>query len=218
MSLVAERTTRTIRQSIMKVRRSNAVALLVELGLRNAGNPERYPLCRLEDKLQRINVDFEEFMVKDPDLSDLYGDIRDTVEDGGKVHVLPDEEDEILAVSTATKKGRKPDKAKKPEKVKKTKKADGSKAELTGKGKKKPRKVGVIATIVECLNKASAKKPVTKADILAVCIERFGPGTEADRKPESMRNTVAAQVPTGLRIEKPHLKVVKNEKGYWIMK
>jgi hypothetical protein len=201
------RTISTVRQLRMEVSRADAVALLAEAGLRKAGE---FPLDKLEQKIRRIDVDFEEHMIKDPDMKGLYGDICRTKEEGGVITVVDDHGDEDAVVAAApTKKPAKPAKKAGPKKGGKT----------PGKGEKKPvRKAGVISTIVECLSKATEKRPVTKEQILAVCVERFGPGTEQNRRPESMKNTISAQVPTGLKIEKPHLTVMKNGDGYYLAK
>ena len=85
------------------------------------------------------------------------------------------------------------------------KKAPAKKA--SGDKKKTP---GVIASIVEFLQKASSKKPITKEDIVAKLTDRF-----PDRDPESMAKTVNVQIPTRLMSDKD-IVVEKNEKGYWI--
>jgi hypothetical protein len=83
------------------------------------------------------------------------------------------------------------------------------------KPRKKPEasnrtKVGVIATVVQILQAASAKKAIPKKAIVAKLAEAF-----PDRDPEAMAKTVNIQVSSQLRKGKG-LNVCKNENGYWI--
>jgi hypothetical protein len=81
------------------------------------------------------------------------------------------------------------------------------------KGKAPPKKAeggGVIGTIVEVLSKATAKKPISKAQIADVLAAKF-----PDRTREAMLKTVNVQVPTRLRKEK-NLNIEKNENGYFV--
>ncbi len=56
---------------------------------------------------------------------------------------------------------------------------------------------GVIDTVIEQLQKATKKNPVLKDAIHTVLVKRF-----PDRDPASMKATLNAQVPTGLKTEK----------------
>lgn len=76
---------------------------------------------------------------------------------------------------------------------------------------KKPRGVGVIATILECLRTASKKKPVSKEEILKRLIEAF-----PDRQPQAMKSTISSQIPSGLKVEKGIIVQGSNEKGWWV--
>ena len=75
----------------------------------------------------------------------------------------------------------------------------------------RPKGLGIIGTIVDALQKASKKKPVTIDDIHKVLIAAF-----PDRPPQGMRSTISSQVPNGLWKEKK-IKVQTNGKGgFWI--
>ena len=69
---------------------------------------------------------------------------------------------------------------------------------------------GVIASIVEYLQAATATKPITKEKICARLAKRF-----PERSPEAMLKTIHCQVPTRIVNEKK-LKVKKNENGYYV--
>lgn len=91
----------------------------------------------------------------------------------------------------------------KPEKAKKK----GTRPMSAG-GEGKP---GIIATIQECLTKASKETPVTKDAILNKLVKRF-----PDRDPDAMKNTINIQVPNRMRTDKK-LNIVKTaEGGYYI--
>lgn len=76
--------------------------------------------------------------------------------------------------------------------------------------KEGPKKVGVIASIIEFLGKASAKKPLSKADLAEKLSEKF-----PDKEKNSMASTINVQVPNRIRKDKG-IEVSKNENGYWI--
>lgn len=87
----------------------------------------------------------------------------------------------------------------------------------TRKSKASPKKAsksrpGVIAAIVETLKSGSAKKPLTKADVVEVLVKKF-----PNRKPLALKRTVGCQLPSRLRSEKD-LDVKENERGYWLNK
>ncbi len=97
------------------------------------------------------------------------------------------------------------------------KKAKGKKAEavededapVKEKGPSRSRDNGIIATIQLILQKASAKKPVTKAQIVEKLNKAF-----PERKAESLANTVGSQVPHRIFRERG-FKVKKNDDGYY---
>lgn len=115
-----------------------------------------------------------------------------------------DEDEEEEAPKAKTKPGKAPP-AKKPPK----------KTATEGPGRGRPagdKKVGVIQTIVQVLVDAGKKKkPISKADILAILDRKFNKNGERP----NMKATVNMQVPTGLKSEK-NLNVSSNDKGYWL--
>ncbi len=62
--------------------------------------------------------------------------------------------------------------------------------------------MGVIATIVNCIEKAG-KKGISKEEILAVLVEAF-----PDRPADSMKNTINVQVPNRITKERWPVSVV----------
>jgi formylglycine-generating enzyme required for sulfatase activity/serine/threonine protein kinase len=77
-------------------------------------------------------------------------------------------------------------------------------------GKPGPKRPGVIDSIAEFLQAASAREPLRKNDLLAKLAARF-----PDRDPNAMMNTVNTQVGGGLATRRG-LKVEKNDQGgYW---
>jgi hypothetical protein len=72
------------------------------------------------------------------------------------------------------------------------------------------KKVGIIAAIIEVLESASAKKPVTRDEIHAKLVEKF-----PERDPKGMRNTVMSQVP-GCLLKEKGITVNRNDRGYWL--
>jgi hypothetical protein len=85
-------------------------------------------------------------------------------------------------------------------------------AKDAGKSKATPAKKGpgVIATMVELLQGASAKAPLSKADLIAKLEKAF-----PDRP--NVSKTVSCQL--GKRIEKEQgIKLHKNDDGYWAAK
>lgn len=110
-------------------------------------------------------------------------------------------EEPVGAMTKLKKPPKQPARAKKPTQGKKEDK----------KKKSGEKKIGVIATIIGLLQKASPKKPLTKAEILKVLVEQFPERTE-----ESMKTTISVQVPSKINREREGLTVKKNDKGYWI--
>ena len=110
------------------------------------------------------------------------------------------------------------DEEEKPKKSSKKKKSSKATKKVTKKPKKEnksgPKKVGVIATIVEVLKKSSKSKPVTKDAICEVLEERF-----PDRDPASMMRTINVQVPNRLKSDKglEIEKVVKGDKAHYFI-
>lgn len=74
----------------------------------------------------------------------------------------------------------------------------------------RPSRPGVITRIIELLSKATEKKPITKAEILADLKVQF-----PDRAENAMKSTISSQVPSGLKVEKKII-VHKKGDGFWI--
>lgn len=77
--------------------------------------------------------------------------------------------------------------------------------------KKEKGKPGVIASILELLQKGTEKKPASKDSIIAELKTRF-----PERSEESMRATINVQIPSRISKEKG-VTVKSNDKGYWIV-
>lgn len=94
----------------------------------------------------------------------------------------------------------------------------GAKPAKGAKGAKKaakstePKKPGVIATIFEIVQTATAKKPLSRDDIFAKLVDAF-----PDRDADALKSTVQTQVPSRIAKERG-VTIEKNEKGYWIAK
>lgn len=71
---------------------------------------------------------------------------------------------------------------------------------------------GVIASIIEFLTKATAKRPLSKEQLADRLEKRF-----PERGREAMLRTINCQVPSRLKSDK-NITVNKNDKGYWITK
>jgi hypothetical protein len=96
--------------------------------------------------------------------------------------------------------------------IKKSKKKDGKKGKRPEKagGKDGP---GVIGSIIEFIQAASKKEPITKQEMADKLAKRF-----KDRDRDAMMKTINVQVPNRLNKDKK-LNVVKHEKGgYYISK
>jgi hypothetical protein len=92
------------------------------------------------------------------------------------------------------------------------KKAEGKAAPKKGGKKSGPgvgRGPGVIGEIAELLKKAKKNSPITKEEIVKHLAKKF-----PERSAESMKKTVAVQVPTRISAEKG-LNVKKGDKGYY---
>jgi len=175
----------------VKIRQVALVSLFQELGFANA---ESWEVSKLQSRAQKIQS------LLDDETGPKTAKGRKLCEELVKA-VEAEEEIEVMTSAASTKTA--PAKGSK----KGSKKAPKAAAKPSSNG---PRKVGVIDTIIECLKKGSAKSPVTKEDILKALVKKF-----PDRRPEAMKNTVSAQVPTHLRIEK-NITVKSNDNGYWL--
>ncbi len=96
----------------------------------------------------------------------------------------------------------------KEKKLSKKEKKAAKKAAAEKKEKPAPKKKGpgIIATIVACVEGASTKKGVSKAEILKVLTKAF-----PEKEPSSMKSTINVQVPN--RITKEKFEVGKTKDG-----
>jgi hypothetical protein len=189
--------------SKFKVTKDAAVKLMVGLGFKKAGN---YNQTRLQEKLAKMDEiadgSEEEKLKGDKASFKLLKAIKAAITKGDEVRVVGGESEE-------------PAKAESNGEGKPSKKAAAEKTKPEKEKGTKPRKVGVCATIRECLEKASKKSPATKEDILKVLVKRFGPGTEADKPEAGMKSTVAgfpSWAPSYFKVELGK----DDEGGYWI--
>lgn len=93
-----------------------------------------------------------------------------------------------------------------------TTKATKGKGTKATKKTTEPKGPGVIASIIELLQAATAKKPLSKSALLDKLVARF-----PDRTREAMHKTINCQVPFRLRKDK-ELEVHSNDEGYWLNK
>jgi hypothetical protein len=145
----------------------------------------------------------------DDDEDDDIADMDDSDDDSDD-----DEDDDDTPPPPAKKKGRAKKaapKAKAKPAAKKTtpKKAPKAKAK-NANSTKKPKGTGVIAEIRRLLNKATDKRPISKAKMLELLVKKF-----ADRDGEAMMKTINTQVPSRLNRDREDFDVTKNENGYW---
>jgi len=180
----------------VKVSMKAAVKLFVDLGFPTA---KKWSSSRLQKKVEGL----PDIVDEDTDAGDsqpLLEQILTALDDGDGVDLVA-HEDSVDVADVPDKKA--------------TKKAPKSAAKAPAKAPaedngKAPKKVGVIATIIECLNGATEKKPVDKPTILEGLVKRF-----PDRKAEGMMSTINIQVPSRLKTDK-QIVVSKGEGGYWI--
>ena len=206
---------------MMKIKDTSAKKIFKALGFQTA---DSWDCVRLQKKINKLpEIIQDDVEIGDEKLMRLVDRILDTIQIGKEVIVAKKKSDK-KAEKTNTKKssgktkkskldkatgkkkkggGAKKDKSEKSKKDKSKK----SKSKATGTKKNKMKKVGVIATIVECLENG----PVSKETILKKLCKRF-----PDRPEEGMKRTIGIQVPTRLRSDKD-LDVQRNDKGkYYI--
>lgn len=186
------------RSRVMKVKRSEALAMFVEMG---AESTEGWNDKRLQTKLSNVKdlMEQKDDPLKAPTSAPAKKLLKDVIAANAAEESFEIEDDDASDEKPAGKKkpGKKP--AAKPA-------AGKTKSDAPAPAKK----VGVIATIIECLKDGSAKSPVTKEEILAKLVKRF-----KERDAKSMMSTVHSQVPSGLKSEKG-LIVKSNDQGYWL--
>ena len=195
------------------IKEKTAIKLFKALGFKTAGNwttdrlqskLNNLPEIADEDKVGEWVQDYldrieraDEVIIKEKEDKDMKkkkknkgkGKKKISKATGKKVVEGSTKKKDKKKVSKKTDKKKKIDKKKK-DKVS-TKKSKGKKkTSKTTTKKTATKKIGVIATIVECLKKG----PTTRESILKVLVKRF-----PDRAEESMNTTVKAAVPSYLR-------------------
>lgn len=178
-------------QDQCSVDREKARAMFLALGIKTAS---KWDDGRLLGKLKALDSEDEG---ADPGkYAKLYARVIKANKDGREIVLTGDAEP---AKAQAEKNG----------------KASEKKGKTVGKGKGKKggggaaKGPGVIAKIAEILQAATAKKPITKEQIVAKLVKAF-----PDREESSMKGTVAVQVPSRIANERG-IKVKKNDKGYY---
>lgn len=152
------------------------------------------------DKVMEALADDHE-IVLGGDEEEESAEVEEDEDEEGEAEVDDGEEEEEEKPKGKAKGGKKPAKGGKP--APKSVKSAGKPAK-GGKPAAKPvakpavkKGPGVIDTIIEQLQKGTKKSPTLKESIHAVLVKRF-----PDRDPGSMKATLNAQVPTGLKTEK----------------
>jgi len=200
----------------LEVTREQVVKVFEAVGFRMASKwePEK-----MQEKLEMINE------IVDPDVQ-----VEDEVIEAALLSIIQAAEagDTITVVESAPKtaeeskpeagkKDKKDKKGKKDKKDKKDKKGKKDKDDdakpVAGPKKDEPKKIGIVASILEFLWEASKEEPITKKRITAKLAERF-----PDRSVESMAKTVAVQVPTRVRKENGWDVRKNDEEEYWVSK
>jgi hypothetical protein len=132
----------------------------------------------------------------------------------GMVCVYTGKGKEITVVDDTAEEEEKEDKKKKTKKdsaaAPSSKGKDKGKSDKEEKKKRKTSGGGVIATIIEILKTTSAKKPLSKDEIVQRLAKKF-----PDREESSMASTVLTQCGGKLKKYKD-VDVKKNEKGYYL--
>lgn len=174
----------------MELKRLNKI--LVEMGKTKTGEIE---------VVKEVDENADDTPDDEPEDDTADPEDGDAAEDGDAVEDAPQEDGDADP---------EPD----PKKVKKNKKAEKAKAKAkAGKKSKEPKvkKVGVIATILKCLQDASEKTPVTRKGVLECLVVAF-----PDREEKSMKSTISVQL--GPRIEKDKgVVLAKNDEGgFWL--
>jgi hypothetical protein len=176
----------------MRLAKQTAVGLLEEAGFPKA---KKYSVEKLTEELKAVLELQEPPEFEDDELSGIFDDLAKAFGKGKEITVVDDTAEE------------------EPEEDKKKKTKKNSADAPSSKEGKKGRKSsggGVIATIIEILKTTTAKKPLSKDEIVQRLVKKF-----PDREEKSMASTVMIQC--GGRLQKEgKLEVKKNEKGYYV--
>jgi hypothetical protein len=174
--------------------------------LEEAGFPKakKYSIEKLTEELKGVLELQEPPEFEDDELSGIFDDLAKAFGKGKEITVVDDtaEEEEKEDKKKKTKK----DSAAAPS----SKGKDKGKSDKEEKKKRKTSGGGVIATIIEILKTTSAKKPLSKDEIVQRLAKKF-----PDREESSMASTVLTQCGGKLKKYKD-VDVKKNEKGYYL--
>lgn len=199
--------------SEFKVTKEAGSALLVELGFKQAPN---YNAVRLQERLSKLDTivdgaDSEDAKkVKTPGSKKLLAAVLGAIERGEEITVVGKGDKPEKAAAASDEKPAKKAKQAEPEEEEKPKKKAGKEKAEKAAPEKKAKKPGVCATIRECLENASEKKPATKEGILKVLVKRF-----PEREERAMKSTVGGFPSWAPSYFKVKLKD-DGEGGYWI--
>jgi hypothetical protein len=183
----------------VEIRRQEAVALLLSLGLFRA---DTWPPDKLSSYLSRLDEVGDYSDLSDPRLRYVYKRCNDAARKGVRIEVdcggsKPNGRKVLLPPGIA------PPQLPKHKRIKPERKTF-----------KKP---GVVDSIIDMLLTASEDSPVTKPDMLEKLVEQFGPDTPYGRSPAGMLNTLSG---LGTWIGRPEharrgIKLHRNAHGWW---
>jgi len=187
-----------------KLIRSAVVSLLAGLTFKT---PETWDDAKIQKKLAILPEKVDEDAVTEYKLTDEQAATLKVVLAGGEFELVGDD---AVAATPAKKKAAAP--AAKPA-AKPAAAAPAKKAAAAPK-EPKPKKPGVVQTMLDLYLAATKEKPITKAKILAVLTKKFGPGTEQNRPVAGMKSTVAASS-SSMRTEKGYNVCTDGQGGFW---
>jgi hypothetical protein len=191
----------------LKLIRSALTSMFAHLGYPGSEKWDRKKMLGQINKLPNL-VD------EDTDAGDhaeLLDSLIEAVESGTPIHISNTAQEDDETMTEETPETTKPTKKVAKKKTVKKKAASASKptkkvakkatkkktAAAPAKKVAKKKGPGVLSTIADLLQAASAKKPITKAEIAAKLEKAF-----PDRDPESMAKTVGVQVPSRISTER----------------
>ena len=183
-----------------KVTKNRVVKIFEALGFKTA---ERWDIHRLQKKLVELEMLVEGAKLDDKTQKRV-NEILSLQKKGRKVIVFdPDDADADKKRGQDVEAAQKRATTKKVEKKEKTKRETDKAAGKKPK-QKEPKKIGVIASILEFI---SAGNPVSKKQLLDKLTKRF-----PDRPVDGMEKTIAAQLPNRMAKEKG-IKIKVDDKG-----
>lgn len=197
------------RQSVgdgkMKVTKKVAAEIMHDLGYKVAKNWSAKQLEQKVNALQDVFDDGDEKKVKNPANAKVLKNVLKALEAEEEIEVVVAAEEE--AAEKPAKNTTKPKKTTEP-----TDEADEDEEDEEEKPAKKPAKgnakkgLSITDVVVECLKKASAKKPTDAATIFKEVQRRLGKGSIT-----TVKDALARDLKQRRNIEPQ-----KNDKGYWL--